>query len=87
VREATLETEGGERAVDAILATLRSRERQDPIALVGHEPVLSELIGRLLGGRALVTLCKGAVAVLDIDAAEGRGRLLALVPTEAVRRP
>jgi phosphohistidine phosphatase len=87
VREACLETEGGERAVDAILTMLRSRGRQDPVALVGHEPVLSELVGRLLGGHARVTIRKGAVAVLDIDVAEGRGTLHALVPPEAVRRP
>jgi hypothetical protein len=35
----------------------------------------------------LVALRKGAVALLDIDASEGRGTLLALVPPEAVERP
>lgn len=87
VREATLETEGGDAAVEAILRMLRTRTQQDPVALVGHEPVLSELVGRLLGGHARVTMRKGAVAVLDIDVAEGRGTLHALVPPEAVRRP
>ena len=81
------ETEGGDAAVDAILGMLRSRAQQSSVAMVGHEPVLGELVGRLLGGQAMVAFRKGAVALLDIDAAEGRGTLLALVPPEAVERP
>lgn len=86
VRERTLETEGGEPAVDAILAVLRSREAQGTVALVGHEPVLGELVARLLGGHASVIFRKGAVALLDVDPVEGRGSLLGLVPPEAVER-
>ncbi len=87
VREPTLETEGGDAAVEAILRMLRTRTQQDPVALVGHEPVLGQLVARLLGGDAMVTFRKGAVALLDIDPAQGRGTLQALVPPEAVRRP
>jgi len=87
VRETALETEGGDAAVDSILTMLRSRDQQTSVALVGHEPVLGELVGRLLGGHAMVAFRKGAVALLDIDATEGRGTLLALVPPEAVERP
>ena len=86
VREPALETEGGEAAVDTILSVLRSREAQASVAIVGHEPVLGELVGRLLGG-ALVAFRKGAVALLDMDPAEVRGTLLGLVPPEAVERP
>lgn len=85
-REALLETEGGERAVAALLAVLRSREPQACVAVVGHEPSLGELVSHLLGG-AMVTMRKGAVAVLEIDPVEARGTLLALVPPEAIRRP
>jgi len=87
VREPALETEGGDAAVEAILRMLRTRTQQDPVALVGHEPVLGQLVARLLGGDAMVTFRKGAVALLDIDPAQGRGTLQALVPPEAVRRP
>lgn len=87
VREVALETEGGERAVTAILAALRTRAAQDPVAVVGHEPALGELVGRLLGGSAMVVFRKGAVALLQVDPVEGRGSLLALVPPEAVERP
>jgi phosphohistidine phosphatase len=87
VREPALETEGGEAAVESILRVLRSRESQASIALVGHEPVLGELLGRLLGGRAMVVFRKGAVALIEIDPGEARGTLLALVPPEAVERP
>ena len=86
VRETTLETEGGPAAVAAMLRTLRSREAQESVAIVGHEPSLGELLSHLLGG-AMVELRKGAIAVLDVDAAEARGTLRALVPPEAVRRP
>jgi len=86
VREPALETEGGAAAVAAMLRMLRSREAQESVAVVGHEPSLGELLAHLLGG-AMVELRKGAIAVLDLDAAEGRGALLALVPPEAVRRP
>jgi phosphohistidine phosphatase len=87
VREPTLETEGGEVAVASILRVIRSRESRASIALVGHEPVLGELVSHLLGGAARVALRKGAVALLEIDPGKGRGALLALVPPEAVERP
>jgi len=81
-----LESEGGDIALHKLLDMLRSRATQPSLALVGHEPLLSELIGHLLGGNALISLAKGAVAWLDINALEGRGTLRALVPPEAVRR-
>jgi phosphohistidine phosphatase SixA len=86
VREPALETEGGEAAVAGMLGVLRSRQAQASIAIVGHEPSLGELVSHLLGG-AMVSLRKGSVTVLDIDPAEGRGTLLAMVPTEALQRP
>jgi len=87
IRCRALETEGGASAVQAILQELRARADQASVAIVGHEPVLGELIGHLLGGDALVAVAKGAVAVLDMHPDEGRGTLLALVPPEAVQRP
>lgn len=86
VREPTLETEGGPAAVEAIIRALSSRRDQGAVALVGHEPVLGQLLSKLLGGAAL-ELRKGAVASLEVDPVAGHGVLRGLVPPEAVQRP
>ena len=61
LREPALETEGGACAVDGLLRVMLSRRDQAAVALVGHEPVLGELVTRLLGGTARVEFRKGAV--------------------------
>lgn len=87
IRCRALETAGGAAAVDGILQELRARSDQEAVVLVGHEPVLGELLARLLGGHAMVAFSKGAVALVDMHPQEGRGALLALVPPQAVQRP
>jgi len=55
------------------------------IALVGHEPMLSELIGMLLG-QAEIELKKGAVARLDVRAlTRGGATLRWLLPPKVLR--
>ena len=55
------------------------------IALVGHEPMLSELIGILLG-EANVELKKGAIARLDVRAlTRGGATLRWLLPPKVLR--
>jgi phosphohistidine phosphatase len=55
------------------------------IALVGHEPMLSELVGLLVGG-ANVELKKGAVARLDVRAlTRGGATLRWLLPPKVLR--
>jgi phosphohistidine phosphatase len=55
------------------------------IALVGHEPLLSELIG-LLVGEAHIELKKGAVARLDVRAlTRGGATLRWLLPPKVLR--
>jgi len=61
-------------------------ERGSVIAVVGHEPDLSQALGRLLGGRARVELKKGAVAVLEVDRTIRQGIVLAVVPPRWCRR-
>jgi phosphohistidine phosphatase SixA len=41
---------------------------EESVAIVGHEPMLSEFVGELLGsaGPAIV-MTKGAVAILEVD--------------------
>jgi len=74
----------------AVIAALRKR-RATRIAIVGHEPNLSVLIGALLRGgdsRTLLELKKGAVAQLDfVNGIEsGKGKLVALLPPRVLRR-
>jgi len=55
------------------------------IALVGHEPMLSELVGLLVGG-GNVELKKGAVARLDVRAlTRGGATLRWLLPPKVLR--
>lgn len=54
------------------------------LAIVGHEPQLSELIGLLCGG--IVDMKKGGVARLEVDGwVSGGATLLALLPPKAQR--
>jgi phosphohistidine phosphatase len=75
----------------AALLSALSKRRAARIAVVGHEPDLSQLIGALLGGvaaRPLLEMKKGAVAQLAfaqrIEA--GGGHLIALLPPRVLRR-
>lgn len=65
-----------------VLARLR-REERESVALVGHEPDLSEL-GELLAGKTL--LKKGAIARIDGEAEPGGGRLVWLLQPFLLRR-
>lgn len=71
-----------------MLDVLRSRPR-DPVALVGHEPHLGELISLLLTGSedgAAFELRKGGVARLDLETtAPGEGVLRWLLPPKVLR--
>lgn len=59
---------------------LRAHAGADAIALVGHEPNMSETIGEIVGG-ARVDLKKGGLACVEIDdAREVTGTLLWLIP-------
>lgn len=76
--------------VDALISTVAHGENGDAMALVGHEPDLSELCGRLITGRSesVVALKKGAVAcveVVEIDPAV-RGVLHWLMQPGTLRR-
>ncbi|HKO93729.1 MAG TPA: histidine phosphatase family protein [Polyangiaceae bacterium] len=73
----------------AVVAAL-NRRRAERIAIVGHEPDLSRLIGVLtsgLGARAVVEMKKGAVAHLTFAKRiePGAGLLTALFPPRALR--
>lgn len=74
----------------ALLRWLRGRGARATVALVGHEPHLSELVGVLLAGRpaGFVKLKKGGACLLALDGAPapGRGELRWLLTPSQLRR-
>jgi phosphohistidine phosphatase len=73
----------------ALARALDGHRRAACVALVGHEPWLSELLARLLGGAAAEALefRKGGVALVDVPGRlEKGGRLVAYLPPRLMRR-
>lgn len=75
---------------EAVMEWLSAQEVEGMIALVGHEPDLSRLVGWFLTGSAvsIVDFKKGAACLLGFDGApaKGKGRLEWLVPPGAARK-
>ena len=57
----------------ARLAELEKHVRRGHIAIVGHEPGIGELAGRLSGMRHALELKKGAVCRIDVDTLPPKG--------------
>ena len=77
---------GGAQA--GVLTELEKHARKArKIALVGHEPGIGELAGRLIGARRSITLKKGAVARIDVTALPSTepGILRWLLPPKLLR--
>ncbi len=53
---------------NAIIEELSKQHRRHHIALVGHEPGIGELAGRLIGSRRPLEFKKGAVCRIDVAA-------------------
>jgi len=72
-----------------VLAVLETLADTDIVALVGHEPYLSELASLLLSGhaRSFVSLKKGAACLLELDAPArpGHASLLWLLTPKQLR--
>jgi phosphohistidine phosphatase len=66
------------------LRTVLKRHRARRLMLVGHEPDFTEVVGRLTG--ASLKLSKAGVALVDVDPAAMKGRLLWLFPPKFARR-
>jgi phosphohistidine phosphatase len=64
-------TPGGSHA--GVLAELEKHLRRGHIAIVGHEPGIGELAGRLAGMRHALEFKKGAVCRIDVDTLPPRG--------------
>ena len=66
--------------LDGLERILNAHDNADAIMLVGHEPNMSSVIGRLVGG-ARIDLKKGGVACVDLpDPSSRAGILLFLAP-------
>jgi phosphohistidine phosphatase len=55
-------------AHNAIIEDLSKQHRRHQIALVGHEPGIGELAGRLIGLRRPLEFRKGAICCIDVAA-------------------
>jgi phosphohistidine phosphatase len=71
----------------AVLDALSSYSRHQSLALVGHEPDMGELAGRLIGTRTAIPFKKGAIARIDVDALPpaAPGRLIWFAPPRMLR--
>jgi phosphohistidine phosphatase len=74
--------------VDAIVAALAGRRREATVALVGHEPMLGTLLGRMVGSPDAEPFAfkKGGAALVDlVDGHGGIGRLVWFLPPRVLR--
>ncbi|HKP45974.1 MAG TPA: phosphohistidine phosphatase SixA [Pyrinomonadaceae bacterium] len=67
----------------ALLKQLFKKYPGENIMIVGHEPSFTDTIGELTG--ATLKLSKAGLALLDVDPADMRGRLLWLWPPKIVK--
>lgn len=75
-------------SVAAIIAGLTAHPPDATVALVGHEPVLGELLARLLGGPSAggLALTKGGAALVDLpDGPSSAGRLVWFLDSRILR--
>ena len=71
-----------------VLPDLAAHGEHALVAIVGHEPDLSELLGRLVGGAgSRLAFKKGGAALVEIDGeTPGIGRLMWFLPPRLLRR-
>jgi phosphohistidine phosphatase len=72
----------------AVIQELGKYMKKARIALVGHEPNLGELAGRLIGARAPLPFKKGGICRIDFDVfpPKGKGQLRWLVTPRMLRK-
>jgi phosphohistidine phosphatase len=86
--EPWVESSLGDRSVDAIVAALQTHPVSATVALVGHEPILGELLARLLGATRTgrLTLEQGGAALVDLpDGPSTAGRLVWFLAPRVLR--
>lgn len=72
----------------AVLQEIGRHAKKGVIALVGHEPNIGELAGRLIGARAPLEFKKGAVCRIDFEVLppKGTGSLRWFAPPRLLRK-
>jgi phosphohistidine phosphatase len=60
-------------AAAAVMQEISKHLRKGSIALVGHEPNMGELAGRLIGARTPIEFKKGAICRIDFDVPPPKG--------------
>lgn len=71
----------------AVVQELARHAKKARIALVGHEPNLGELAGRLIGAKSPIEFKKGAICRIDFDVLppKGYGQLRWFIPPRVLR--
>jgi phosphohistidine phosphatase len=71
----------------AVVQELARHAKQARIALVGHEPNLGELAGRLIGAKSPIEFKKGAICRIDFEVLppKGYGQLRWFIPPRVLR--
>jgi phosphohistidine phosphatase len=72
----------------AVVQELARHAKRARIALVGHEPNLGELAGRLIGAKSPIEFKKGAICRIDFDVLppKGFGQLRWFIPPRVLRK-
>ena len=72
----------------AVFQELSKHMKKARIALVGHEPNIGELAGRLIGSRTAIEFKKGAICRIDFEVfpPKGHGQLRWFVPPLILRK-
>lgn len=71
----------------AVVQEIARHAKKARIALVGHEPNLGELAGRLVGAKSPIEFKKGAICRIDFDVLppKGYGQLRWFLPPKVLR--
>jgi phosphohistidine phosphatase len=71
----------------AVIQELGRHPRKTRVALVGHEPNIGELAGRLIGARSPIQFKKGAICRIDFDVLPPKalGQLIWFLPPRLLR--
>ena len=72
----------------AVIQEIHKHHRKARVALVGHEPNIGELAGRLIGARSPIPFKKGAIARIDFEVLppKGLGELRWFFPPRVLRK-
>jgi phosphohistidine phosphatase len=71
----------------AVMQEIGRHPRKTRVALVGHEPNIGELAGRLIGARSPIQFKKGAICRIDFDVLPPKalGQLIWFLPPRLLR--